>query len=52
MLMVLLVTRNLLTTNEYLAEFITNGGMGGWTDAIYGLSAAVDNTHAQWVGLG
>lgn len=50
-LMVLLVARNLLTANEYLAELITNGGMGGWTDAIYGLSDAVDNTRARWVGL-
>ncbi|HEX4274564.1 MAG TPA: hypothetical protein VHZ74_04385 [Bryobacteraceae bacterium] len=49
--MVVVLAANVLTTNEYLAEFITNGGAGGWTDAIYRLAATVDTISAPWIGL-
>jgi hypothetical protein len=46
-----LVAGNLLTTNRYLADLITNGGEGGWTDAIYPLAAEVNGIHPLWFGL-
>jgi hypothetical protein len=50
-LLTIVLAANLLTTNEYLAEFIADGGTGGWTDAIYNLSATVDTISAPWIGL-
>jgi hypothetical protein len=46
--LVLLAGANLLTTNEYLARFIMRGGILGWTDAIYPLSASLGE--AEWTG--
>jgi 4-amino-4-deoxy-L-arabinose transferase-like glycosyltransferase len=39
---------NVLNENEYLARFAMRGGIGGWTDAIYPLSAMVDDS--RWIG--
>jgi hypothetical protein len=44
----LLAIGNLLNENEYLARFAIRGGIGGWTDAIYPLSAMVDDS--KWIG--
>jgi 4-amino-4-deoxy-L-arabinose transferase-like glycosyltransferase len=44
----LLALGNLLNENEYLARFAIRGGIGGWTDAIYPLSATVDDS--KWIG--
>jgi hypothetical protein len=44
----LLVIGNLLNENEYLTHFAVRGGIGGWTDAIYPLSGALDDS--TWVG--
>jgi hypothetical protein len=46
-----LIAANLLTTNEYLAGLISNGGAGSWTDGIYKLAATVDAVPAPWIGL-
>ena len=46
-----LMASNLLTTNEYLADFTANGGKGGWTDAIYPLAESLNRVHPAWVGL-
>ena len=42
---------NLLTTNQYLSMLIVNGGAGGWTDAIYRLTKALDTKSASWFGV-
>jgi hypothetical protein len=53
--LVVLVTffacENLLTTNEYLAKLIVNGGSGGWTDAVRPLTDSLDRKAAGWFGL-
>jgi hypothetical protein len=46
-----LVIGNLLTTDEYLADFAVYGGVGGWTDAIYPLSNTLDERKLGWIGL-
>ncbi len=50
-LVAVLTLGNILNTNEYLAEFIVNGGFGGWTDAIYPLAASVEKGRASWIGI-
>jgi hypothetical protein len=45
-----LALQNVLTTNDYLARFTLFGGAGGWTDALYPLSQAMDEMPASWVG--
>jgi 4-amino-4-deoxy-L-arabinose transferase-like glycosyltransferase len=47
----LLAGRNLLVTNQYLAQFIRDGSGGSWTDAIYPLAKSLENTGASniWV---
>jgi len=47
----LLAAGNLLNTNQYLTEFITNGGSGGWTDAIFSLASSIEDKSAAWYGL-
>jgi len=46
-----LACENLLTTNQYLAWFITNGSGGGWTDAIFPLAESIEDKSASWFGL-
>jgi hypothetical protein len=43
----LLAGRNLLVTNQYLAQFIRDGSGGSWTDAIYPLAKFLENTSAS-----
>jgi hypothetical protein len=51
-LVALLAATNLLNTNEYVAELATNGGSGGWTDAIYRLAGSVEKSPGTaWFGL-
>jgi len=51
-LVALLAAANLLNTNEYVAELATNGGSGGWTDAIYRLAGSVEKSPGTaWFGL-
>ena len=50
-LVILFAGENLLTTNEYLAKFIVNGGSGGWTDAVRPLADSLDRKSAAWFGL-
>lgn len=45
-----LAAGNILTTNDYLRELAVNGGIGGWTDAIFPLSDSLADT-SEWVGL-
>ncbi len=49
-LVAVLSLQNLLTTNDYLARFVVNGGAGGWTDAIYPMEAALEQMPAGWIG--
>lgn len=46
-----LVAQNLLVTNQYLGQLIRDGASGSWTDAIYPLAKALENTTASkiWV---
>jgi hypothetical protein len=46
-----LVLGNVLTTNQYLTDFAANGGVGGWTDAIYPLSRSLSESESEWIGL-
>ncbi|MES1258231.1 MAG: glycosyltransferase family 39 protein [Acidobacteriota bacterium] len=50
-LLIFLAGENLLTTNQYLARLIVNGGAGGWTDAIYRLADSLDKKSASWFGI-
>jgi hypothetical protein len=47
----LLAGRNLLVTNQYMAQFIRDGSGGSWTDAIFPLAKSLENTSATniWV---
>jgi hypothetical protein len=50
-LVILFAGENLLTTNQYLAQFVVNGGSGGWTDAVRPLADSLDRKSAAWFGL-
>ena len=50
-LVALLTCGNLLNTNEYLANMILNGTMGGWTDAFYRLPGAMLPYKSEWIGI-
>jgi hypothetical protein len=50
-LVILFAGENLLTTNEYLAKLVVNGGSGGWTDAVRPLADSLDRKSAEWFGL-
>jgi len=47
----LLVCGNVLNTNEYLADLILNGAVGGWTDAFYRLTGAVYPYRSGRIGI-
>lgn len=49
-LVVLIVCGNVLNTNEYLADLVKNGAVGGWTDASYRLAGAVAPYKSDWIG--
>ena len=50
-LVAVLVCGNILNTNEYLADLTLNGGVGGWTDAIYRLAGAVGRYRSGQIGI-
>jgi hypothetical protein len=50
-LVTLLVCANLLNTNEYLANLIQNGAVGGWTDAFYRLTRAIYPYRSRQLGI-
>ena len=50
-LIVLIAGANLLNTNEYLANLILNGGIGGWTDASRRLAGAIYPYRAGHIGI-
>jgi 4-amino-4-deoxy-L-arabinose transferase-like glycosyltransferase len=47
----LLAGRNLLVTNQYMAQFVRDGAGGSWTDAIFPLAKSLENASASniWV---
>jgi hypothetical protein len=49
-LVVLIACGNVLNTNEYLADLIKNGAVGGWTDASYRLAGGVAPYKSDWIG--
>jgi hypothetical protein len=50
-LVAFLAGENMLTTNQYLARLIVNGGSGGWSDAIFPLAESIEDKSASWFGL-
>lgn len=49
-LIVAIACAGVLNVNEYLANLIVNGAVGGWTDASYRLAGAVAPYRSDWIG--
>jgi len=50
-LVFVIVCGNLLNANEYVAELILDGSVGGWTDAFYRLTGAVGPYKSGRIGI-